>query len=60
MISKNTFLTEHLQATASEFVQKDIDKFKERQTKESTKKIHIRRKKANHGTEGNKLKCQLP
>ena len=31
--------------TASEFPQKDIDKFKECQTSESTKKIHLRKKK---------------
>ena len=31
--------------TASEFPQKDIDKCKESQTKESIKKIHLRRKK---------------
>ena len=57
MFSKNTFSTEHLQATASEFLQKDIDKFIDCQTNESTKKIHIRRKKAKHGTERNELKC---
>ena len=45
--------------TASEFLQKDIDKFIECQTNKSTKKIHIQRKKAKYGTEGNKLKCQL-
>ena len=45
--------------TVSEFLEKDIDKFKEYQTNESTKKIHIKRKKSKHGTEGNKLKCQL-
>ena len=37
--------------TVSEFLEKDIDKFKECQTNESTKKIHIKRKKAKHGTE---------
>ena len=31
--------------TASEFPQKDIDKFKECQRNESTKKIHLRKKK---------------
>ena len=31
--------------TASEFPQKDIDKFKECQTNESTKKIHLRKKR---------------
>ena len=56
---KNTFSTDHLQTTASEFLQKDIDKFIECQTNERTKEIHIRRKKAKHGTEGNELKCQL-
>ena len=45
--------------TAFEFPQKDIDKFKECQTNKGIKKIHVRRKKAKHGTEGNKLKCQL-
>ena len=44
---------------ASEFLQKDIDKFIECQTNENTKTIHIRRKIAKHGTEGNELKCQL-
>ena len=60
VLSKNTFLTENLQTTASEFLQKDIDKFKECQTNESTKKILLRRKKGKHGTQGNELKCQLP
>ena len=32
------------------FLQKDIGKFKECQTNESTKKIHLRRKKGKHGT----------
>ena len=59
MLYKNTFPTEHLQTTASEFLQKDIDKFKDCQTNESTKKIDIWRKKAKHETERNKLKCQL-
>ena len=45
VLYKNTFSTEHLQTTASEFLQKDIDKFKECQTNESTKKIHLRKKK---------------
>ena len=40
----NTFSTEHTQATASEVLQKNIDKFKECQTNKSTKKIHLRRK----------------
>ena len=56
-LSKNTFLTEQLQTTASVFVQTDIHKFKECQSNESTEKIHTGRKKAKHGTEGNKLKC---
>ena len=51
----NTFSTEHLQTTASEFLQKDIDKFIDCQTNESRKKIHIWRKKAKHRTERNKL-----
>ena len=51
LLSKNAFSTEHLQTTASEFLQKDIDKFIECQTNESTKKIHIQRKKAKYGTE---------
>ena len=59
MLRKNTFSIEHIQATASEFLQKDIDKFKECQTSESTKKIHLQRKKAKHGTEGKEIKCQL-
>ena len=37
--------------TAFEFPQKDIDKFKECQTNKGIKKIHVRRKKAKHGTE---------
>ena len=45
MLSKNTFSTEHIQTTASEFLQKDIDKFIDCQTIESTKKIHVWRKK---------------
>ena len=53
MLSKNTFSTEHVQKTASEFLQKDIDKFIDCQTNESTKRIHIWRKKAKHGTERN-------
>ena len=36
--------------TASDFLQKDIDKFKACQTNESIKKIHLRRKKGKHGT----------
>ena len=59
MLSKNAFPTEHLQTTASEFLQKDIDKFIDCQTNESTKKIHVWRKKAKHGTERNELECQL-
>ena len=34
------------------FLQKHIDKFKECQANESTKKIHLRRKKGKHGTGG--------
>ena len=59
MLYKNTFSTEHLQTTASEFLQKDINKCNECQTNERTKEIHLRRKKGKHGTEGNELKCQL-
>ena len=33
--------------------------FKEFYTNESTKKMHLRRKKGKHGTGGNELKCQL-
>ena len=51
MLSKNTFSTEHLQTTASEFLQKDIDKFIDCQTNKSTKKIHVWRKKAKHERE---------
>ena len=47
-ISKNSFPTEHLKTTA-EFLQIDIDKFKECQTNDSTKKIHLWRKKGKHG-----------
>ena len=54
-----TFSTEYLQTTASEFLQKDIDKFIDCQTNESTKKIHIWRKKVKQGTERNELKRQL-
>ena len=56
MLYENTFSTEHLQTAASEFLQKCIDKCKEFQTDKSTKKIHLRRKKGKHGTEGNELK----
>ena len=56
-LSKNTFSTEHLQTTASEFLQKDIDKFIDCQTNESTEKIHIWRKKGKHGTE---KRTQMP
>ena len=59
MLSKNTFSTEHLQTTASEFLQKDIDKFIDCQTNESTKKIHIWRKKAKRGTERNGTQIQV-
>ena len=45
MLYKNTFSTEHLQTTGSDFLQKDIDKCKECQTNESTRKIHLQRKK---------------
>ena len=44
-LSKNTFSTEYLQTTASEFLQKDIDKFIDYQTNESTKAIHVWRKR---------------
>ena len=57
VLCKNTFTTEHLNITAFEFLEKDNDKFKDYQTNESTKKIHLRRKKAKHGTEGKELKC---
>ena len=59
VLSKNTFSTEHLQMTASAFLQKDTGKLKESQANERTKKIHTRRKKAKYGTEESKLKCQL-
>ena len=58
MLYKNTFSKEHLQTTAYEFLQKDIDKFKECQTNESTKKIRLPGKKGKHETEGNELKYQ--
>ena len=59
MLSENIFsMTEHLQTTAPEFLQNDIDKFEEYHTNESTKNIHIQRKKVKHGTEGNEVKCQ--
>ena len=45
MLYKNTFSTEHLQTTGSDFLQKDIDKCKECQTNASTRKIHLQRKK---------------
>ena len=41
----NNFSIEHLQTTAFEFLQKDIDTFKDCQTNESTKKIHLQGKK---------------
>ena len=47
-ISKNSFPTEHLKRTA-EFLQIDIEKFKECQTNDNTKKIHLWRKKGKHG-----------
>ena len=56
---KITFSTEHLQTTASEFLLKDIDKFKELYTNESTKKDSFKKKKGKHRTEGNELKCHL-
>ena len=59
LLSKNTFSTEQLQATASEFLKKDIDKFIDCQTNESTKKIHIWRKKAKHGTERKGTQIQV-
>ena len=59
LLSKSNFSTEHLQTTASEFLQKDIDKFLNCQTNESTKKIHVWRKKAKHEAERNELKWQL-
>ena len=45
MLYKNTFSTEDLQTTASEFLQKDIAKLKECQTNGSTKNIQIRKYK---------------
>ena len=59
VLYKNTFSIEHLQRTASEFLKKDIEKFKECKTNKSTKKIFLWRKKGKHETEGNELKCQL-
>ena len=63
MLHKNTFSTERLQTTASntasEFLQKNIDKCKERQTNESKKKDSFTEKKEKHGIGGNELKCQL-
>ena len=46
MLSKNTFSKEHLQTTASEFPRKDIDKFIDCQTNESTKKDSYMEKKS--------------
>ena len=44
MLSENTFsMTKHLQTTAPEFLQNDLDKFEE---------CH------KHGTEANEVKCQ--
>ena len=51
-------MTKHLQTTAPEFLQNDIDKFEECHTNESTKNIHMQRKKVKHGTEANEVKCQ--
>ena len=47
VLYKIAFSAEYPQMTASEFLQKDICfyKFKECQTNESTKKIHLRGKK---------------
>ena len=45
MLYKNIFSSGHLQTTASEFLEKDIDKFKECQTNESIKKIYLQKKK---------------
>ena len=59
VLSKNTFSTKHLQMTASDILEKDIGKFKKCQINKSAKKIHTLRKKAKHGTAGNKLKCLL-
>ena len=53
MLYKDTFSTEHAQVTASEFLQKDIDKFEECQTNESTKKIHLGGKKGNREMNSN-------
>ena len=47
VLYKNTFSTEHLKTIASEFLQKDIHKFKEYHTNESTKKNHLWGKKGN-------------
>ena len=44
-ISENTFSTGHLQTAASEFLKKDIDKFKECKTNENTKKDSFTEKK---------------
>ena len=57
-ISKDIFSTEHLQTTASEFLQKYIDKFKECQTNESTKKIQARSKKGKVWNRGKRT--QMP
>ena len=58
VLYKNTFSTEHLQTTASEFLQKDIDKCKECQTNERTKKIHLQRKKRKAWNRGKRT--QMP
>ena len=47
-----------LQTTASEFLQKDINKSKECQTNESTKKIHLRGKKRKAWNRGKRT--QMP
>ena len=58
MLYKNTLSKEHLQTTASEFLQKDSNKFKECQTNESTKKIYLRGKKRKAWNRGKRT--QMP
>ena len=49
MLYKNAFPTEHLQTTASEFLQKDNDKFKKMSDKRKYKKDSEKRKSWNRG-----------
>ena len=55
---RRCFIRTPFRKSTSRRLQKNIDKFKECQTNESTEKIHLPGEKGKHETEGNELKYQ--